>query len=167
LEIAPDVQVSFALHTSAKNADRLSGPAEYPLRKPSWILADGCEFIASDCVRLVPPGTAAGQLYVESTVPGAWIDVRPLDETLEGGGFVDFERVYPLTTVVTLTAEMSLHGQCFFAWQIDGEMQEPGENTVQFVMDESMTAKALYRAPAFWLPWQMETETPLAGTEAP
>jgi hypothetical protein len=100
----------------------------------------------------VPPGTAAGQLYVESTVPGAWIDVRPLDETLEGGGFVDFERVYPLTTVVTLTAEMSLHGQCFFAWQIDGEMQEPGENTVQFVMNGSMTVKALYRAPVFWMP---------------
>jgi hypothetical protein len=130
-------------------------------------LLDGTAFTASDCIRLVPPGTAAGQLYVESTAPSAWIDASPLDETLDGGGFADFERVYPLTTVVTLTAEISLHGQSFVAWQIDGEMQEPGENTVQFVMDESMTVKALYRAPVFWLPWQMETETPLPGTEAP
>jgi hypothetical protein len=130
-------------------------------------LLDGTAFGGGDCIRLVPPGTAPGLLTVESNVPGAWIDASPLDETLDGGGFADFERVYPLTTVVTLTAEMSLHGQSFVAWQIDGEMQEPGENTVQFVMDESMTAKALYRAPAFWLPWQMETETPLAGTEAP
>jgi hypothetical protein len=130
-------------------------------------LLDGTPFAASDCVRLVPPGTAPGLLTVQSSVPGAWVDVSPLDETLDGGGFTDFERTFPLTTVVTLTAERSLHGQSFVAWQIDGEMQEPGENTVQFVMDGSVTVKALYRTPVFWSPRQMGAETPLPGADAP
>jgi hypothetical protein len=131
-------------------------------------LLDGTAFTASDCVRLVPPGTAPGLLYVESSPSGAWIDASPLDETLDGGGFADFERTYPLTTVVTLTAGMSMYGQSFMAWRIDGVIHEPGENTIQLVIDGHVTVEAVYgRAPVPMSPPRMGTGTQHTSPESP
>jgi len=70
----------------------------------SGSLLDGTEFVASDCIRLVPPGTPGGQLSVGSNLPGIWVDVTPLDELLDFGGWTSFNRSYPQTTVVTVTA---------------------------------------------------------------
>jgi hypothetical protein len=86
-------------------------------------LLDGTAFEARDCVRLVPPGTPPGLVSVGSTAGGAWIDAGPLDLQLDGGGFADFERTYPLGTVVTLTAEQTHEGQRFVSWRRDGEFQ--------------------------------------------
>jgi hypothetical protein len=131
-------------------------------------LLDGMAFTASDCIRLVPPGTAPGLLTVESTVPGAWIDASPLDETLDGGGFADFERTYPLTTVVTLTAGMSMYGQSFMAWRIDGVIQELGENTIQLVIDGTVAVEAVYgRSPVPMSPPRMGTGTQHMSPESP
>ncbi|MCZ6852027.1 MAG: hypothetical protein O7F17_10340, partial [Planctomycetota bacterium] len=55
-----------------------------------------------------------------SNAPGVFIDVTPLDGTLEGGGFQNFERVYPLTTVVTLTAPETHPGWVFVGWLLNG-----------------------------------------------
>jgi hypothetical protein len=131
-------------------------------------LLDGTAFTASDCIRLVPPGTAPGLLTVESTVPGSWIDASPLDETLDGGGFADFERTYPLTTVVTLTAGMSMYGQSFMAWRIEGVIQELGENTIQLVINGNVTVEAVYgRVPVPMSPPRMGTGAQPMNPDSP
>ena len=53
----------------------------------SGCLLDGTAFRASDCLRLVPPGTAPGTLAVRSNVAGAWIDGGP--STVGGGRSID------------------------------------------------------------------------------
>ena len=75
-------------------------------------LGNGCAFTATDCVRIVPHGGgwSSEPLSVTSNVPGVWVDVTPLDDTLDGGGFASFARYYPLTTMVTLTAEARCGG---------------------------------------------------------
>ncbi|MHC4947964.1 MAG: hypothetical protein ACYTG1_06855 [Planctomycetota bacterium] len=86
----------------------------------SGLLLDATEFSASDCVRLVPPGTPPGQVFVTANLPGAWVDVAPLDETLDGGGFTGFERTFPLGTIVMLGAPDSHLGRAFIGWRING-----------------------------------------------
>ena len=93
----------------------------------SGALLDGTPFSASDCIRLVPPGTSGGLLAVGSNLPGAWVDVSPLDLQLDGGGFGNFERTYPLTTVVTLTAPAMYHGWVFSGWLTDDGLY-PGQS---------------------------------------
>jgi hypothetical protein len=68
---------------------------------------------------------------------------------------------------VTLTGGRSSRGQSFVAWKIDGEMQEPGENTLQSVMDGSTAVKAVYRAPAFRPQQQVDAEAPLVISQKP
>ena len=111
-------------------------------------LLDGTPFEAGDCIRLVPPGTSPGLLTVVSNVAGAWIDVSPLDDTLDGGGFADFERSYPQTTVVTLTAEETFGGRTFTRWVVDGVPQPVGVLTVQVTIDGvGRNLAANYRQP--------------------
>ncbi|MCH8344172.1 MAG: VCBS repeat-containing protein [Planctomycetes bacterium] len=81
-------------------------------------LLDGTPFDADDCVRLVPPGTGDGLLAVGSNVPGAWLDMSPLDLQLDGGGFANFDRTFPQTTVVTLTAPRMYLGWRFVGWSV-------------------------------------------------
>ena len=107
-------------------------------------LLDGTAFEGSDCVRLVPPGTAGALLAVESSVAGAWIEADPLDETLDGGGFTDFVRSMPLTTVVTLTAEEWAQGRPLRGWQIGGLLHHMGQTSVQLAIDQDMTVLAVY-----------------------
>jgi hypothetical protein len=124
----------------------------------SGTLADGCEFIAADCVRLVPPATPGALLAVESSVAGAWINVDPLDETLDGGGFADFERSFPVSTVVTLTAEATVDGRSLVGWLVNGVMQSgtqssgpsassqhnPVGNVLEVTILENETVRAVY-----------------------
>jgi hypothetical protein len=118
---------------SALQLDSLSPGALVEL-KVTGTLADGCSFVAGDCIRLVPPGTPPGLLAVQSTASSAWINVEPLDLQLDGGGFANFERTYPLSTVVTLTAEQTHEGKRFVSWRRDGEFQ-----TTELSLDFSMT----------------------------
>ncbi|MCH8153535.1 MAG: FG-GAP repeat protein [Planctomycetes bacterium] len=116
----------------------------------SGALLDGTAFSASDCIRLVPPGTPPGMLAVGSNLPGAWLDASPLDLQLDGGGFVsvdgDFERTYPQTTVVTLTAAAAYHDWVFSGWLTDGGLR-PGQTIEITIHGEQQSVKALY-APA-------------------
>jgi len=81
------------------------------------LLADGSSFSAQDCIRLVPPGTGA-TLSVSSTAPGAFIEVAPTDESLDGGGFGSFVRTYPRGTVVHLEAHARGKGWVFAGWSV-------------------------------------------------
>ena len=86
-------------------------------------LLDGSPFAGSDCVRLVPPGTPPGVVEIQSSAAGAWVAASPFDLQLDGGGFADFERSYPLGSVVTFTTEDSYEGKRFVGWRLDGEFQ--------------------------------------------
>ena len=59
-------------------------------------LSNGCEFIAFDCVLLVPPGSGGDTrvLFVDSNVTDVFIEVQPMDITLDSDGYTDFERTY-------------------------------------------------------------------------
>jgi hypothetical protein len=81
-------------------------------------LLDGTSFAVSDCIRLVPPGTPPGLLAVESNAPGVLIDVSPLDEQLDGGGFGTFDRTFPLGTMVTLKAPPTYQGWTLAGWKV-------------------------------------------------
>ena len=113
-------------------------------------LLDGTEFTsAGDCIRLVPPrvpGPDQSRLSVESNLDDAWVEVEPLDLTLDGGGFADFERVYNQGTVITLTAPGSADGRTFRAWEIDGVMQTAGQTVVEMTIVGDVTARARYRS---------------------
>ena len=113
-------------------------------------LLDGTPFEADDCVRLVPPGTPPGAVAVGSNVSGVFIDVTPLDSTLDGGGFANFERTYPLTTVVTLTAPETHPGWVFVGWLYNPGPHQGGgglylDRTFEIIInDKEFWLKAIY-----------------------
>jgi hypothetical protein len=120
-------------------------------------LDDESTFLACDCIRLVPPGTAPGLLAIQSNAPGAWIEVSPLDNTLDGGGFANFERFFPQTTVVTLTAEPSANAQPFMGWWVNGVEQNADaygtrpQTAIQVTIGGHMRVKAVYgQSPDSW-----------------
>ena len=100
-------------------------------------LLDGSVFAGSDCIRLVPPGTPPGLVGIQSNAAGAWIEVEPLDLQLDGGGFTDFERSYPLGSVVTLTAEPTHEAKRLVGWRLDGEFQMT-DSSVGFTTTEDL-----------------------------
>ncbi|UCG15167.1 MAG: proprotein convertase P-domain-containing protein [Phycisphaerales bacterium] len=109
---------------------------------------DGCRFVATDCVRLVPPSTPPGLVAVESTASEAWIWATPLDRQLDGGGFANFERSYPTTTMVTLNASPLVDGRAFFRWEADGQPQPIGVTTLDLEIGGPSTAvRAIYYSP--------------------
>ena len=108
-------------------------------------LLDGTAFSAGDCLRLVPPGTASVTLAVQSDAAGAWIDVGPLDNTLDGGGFADFQRNYFQGTVVTLTVPRFAGDRLFTGWLIDGAAPgAPGERSIDLTVSGETSALAEY-----------------------
>ncbi|MCH8153074.1 MAG: hypothetical protein IH830_11980 [Planctomycetes bacterium] len=113
----------------------------------SGTLLDGTPFSASDCIRLVPPGTPPGMLAVGSNAPGVFIDVTPLDLQLDGGGFISpdgmFERTFPQTTAVTLTAPAAYHGWVFAGWWTHGALH-PDQSIDITIGGDQQTAKAIY-----------------------
>ncbi len=127
-------------------------------------LLDGTPFEAADCIRIVPPGDLPGLMSMESTAPGVFIDVTPLDETLDGGGFVDFKRSYVLGTIVTLTAPQTHPGWVFVGWDYDGGGLssftvthqggfglQPDDRTIEIIVLDEFSLKAIYR-PSMFLP---------------
>jgi hypothetical protein len=107
----------------------------------------GTPFEGSDCVRLVPPGTPPNLLALQSNAADAWVDVGPLDDQLDGGGFASFERTYPSATEVTLTASATHEGRTFRGWKADGGRLVPGD-TFRIVVDGHIqTLEAVYEAP--------------------
>jgi hypothetical protein len=111
----------------------------------SGTLLDGTPFASSsDCVRLVPPGSPPGQVAVQSAA-GSWVDATPLDSNLDGGGFGSFQRTYPHTTVLTLTAPSSHAGNPFVGWRLDGAELVQGRSLTLVVNNAEHTAKAVFK----------------------
>jgi hypothetical protein len=108
-------------------------------------LLDGAPFASSsDCVRLVPPGSPPNQVTVQS-IAGGWVDATPLDNNLDGGGFGSFQRTYPHTTVLTLTAPSSHDGNPFVGWRLDeGELIQ-GRSLALVVNNAEHTARAVFK----------------------
>jgi hypothetical protein len=103
---------------TAMHLDELSTGALVPL-KFTGQLSNGQAFEAFDCLRLVPPGTPPGMISVKQSMPNNFIEVSPPDLTLDAGGFGNFLRDYPVTTVVTLAAPVISQGKMFVGWKVD------------------------------------------------
>jgi hypothetical protein len=86
----------------------------------SGALLDGRPFTASDCVVIVPPGSAMRSMSVTATSGGAWVQVDPMDVLQDGGGFADFQRFFLSGMPVSLTASATHEGQSFLGWRVDG-----------------------------------------------
>ncbi len=95
-------------------------------------------------MRLVPPGSPPNQVTVESA-PGSWIDATPLDSQLDGGGFGWFQRTYPNTTWLTLTAPSSHNGNPFVGWKLDGGELVQGRAITFIVNNAEHSAKAVFK----------------------
>ena len=111
-------------------------------------LNDGTAFTSTDCLRLVPPGTPPGLVSVDSNVKLAWVDAEPPDLQLDGGGFAQFQRTYPQSTVLTLTASPIASNHPFVGWQINGGAIVPGANLTITVSANTQQVKAVYDATA-------------------
>jgi streptogramin lyase len=115
---------------------------------------DGTPFTGRDCIRLVPPGTPPGMLAIGTNAAGGYMELAPLDLQLDGGGFGNFQRTFPLGTVVTLTAEPEFEGRPFQGWRIIAYDQYGGivgggplvpDLTINMtVTTETQTARAIY-----------------------
>jgi hypothetical protein len=116
-------------------------------------LLDGSPFAASDCIRLVPPGTPPGMLSVQPNAPEVFVHLTPVDNQLDGGGFGVFERTFPLGTIVTLTAPQTHQGWEFAGWRVgpvgfgyDGSSAIIPTLSIDLVISESYHwARPLYR----------------------
>jgi len=115
----------------------------------SGTLTDGRGFVASDCVRIVPPNSPPANVVVSSTGPGAWFDVAPLDLRLDDGGFADpsFTRVFSDGSAVTVTAAATFQTQSFVGWRINGAAQPVPGLSVLITVQGDQTLDAVYSAP--------------------
>ena len=158
----PDVKMKFktADLVEALQMNDFAGGALVELVLTGNML-DGRPFRASDCVRLVPPGTPPGMLTFQSNNGGAWVDISPLDDQLDGGGFAGFFRSYPQGTLVTITASPSHKGKTFKRWVVDGIPQPVGIPTItRTVTGVNHTLVAKYRSSGLD-PFPDQQNTPL------
>ncbi len=118
-------------------------------------LNDGSAFTASDCIRIVGGGGgSSGALAVGANLPHVWVDVSPLDDALDEGGYTSFHRTYPQASVVTVTAPVVpyAHPNWVLAniW-IDGVSQAAmGDGTIQVTIEGDANSVVLqYRQTQF------------------
>ncbi len=117
---------------------------------------DGSAFSASDCIRIVGGGGggASGELSVGSNLPGVWVDISPLDDTFDDGGYTAFNRAYPQTSEVTVTAPVVPYDYPNWVlaniW-IDGVRHAVGnDGTIQVTIDAATNSVVLqYRQTQF------------------
>ena len=77
-----------------------------------------------------------------------WIDISPLDETLDGGGFTYFERTYPSDSLVTLTAPLLHKGYYFKGWLRNGVLVSPCDPVLEVTPPtDTEVLEILYEVP--------------------
>jgi hypothetical protein len=107
-------------------------------------LLDGSPFATYvDCLRLVPPSGAPGQLNVTSNAPECWVNVSPMDKTLDMGGFPAFTRSYDNGIVVTLTAGQTVPERPFMGWMVNGVLKTT-HRSVRVTADGAVDVRAVY-----------------------
>jgi hypothetical protein len=152
-ELAGDGTVDLIMHfrsddvTSALELDGLPSGSMVELVVTGNLVC-GAPFVSStDCIWIVPPNVAPGLVKVTSNLPGTWIDVSPQDNTLDLGGFADFDRGYLVGQTVTLTVQENQvpAGYTFRRWVVDGVLQPWAQRTIQVTVPVDMSARALYR----------------------
>ena len=108
-------------------------------------MGSGDVYKRQDCLRLVPPGSPPGQLSVQSNYGGAWVNAAPLDLQLDGGGFANFQRTWPQTTVTTLNTAFKVPGATFKGWRINGSsVLNPNTTLVITINAPVQTIEAVY-----------------------
>jgi hypothetical protein len=101
-------------------------------------------FAGQDCVRFVPSGSPPNMLKVKSPRE-SWIDIAPLDDQLDAGGFgAEFERTYPTDTDAVLTAAPEYRGRAFLGWRGDDGRLIPSETVMFRVNGHVQTLEAVY-----------------------
>jgi hypothetical protein len=144
----PDLSLPFRTNDLVRELDLGDLPqGAMPELLVSGTLFDGTPFSGSDCVRLVPPGTPPNMLQVSPNAAGAWIDVAPLDEQLDGGGFGLFQRTYPQDTEAVLTAEPEMNRRAFLGWRADGGRLIQTDSLTVRVNGHIQTVEAVYEDP--------------------
>ncbi|MCH8913279.1 MAG: hypothetical protein IIA33_06880 [Planctomycetes bacterium] len=109
------------------------------------LLLDGTKFNASDCVLIVPPNSGQTSATMQSNVADTFIEVTPLDLTVDSDGFANFSRSYVSGTIVTVTAPTTSQGRRFLRWSVDSVLQPIGVRTMEVTVGENTTLKAYYQ----------------------
>ena len=86
--------------------------------------------------------------------------MTPLDDTLDGSGFADFERAYPGGSVVTLMAEPTHNDLVFTGWELDGARVGEGLTLTVTLSPDETTPEAVY-VPVTRLPAPAPTPAPI------
>ena len=76
-----------------------------------------------------------------------FVEVGPLDLNFDDDGFADFSRSYYSGTAMTLTAPPRSAGRRFVRWLVDGAPQPVGMRTIEVIVSEATTLKAVYARP--------------------
>jgi hypothetical protein len=119
-------------------------PEDTPELVVSGSLLDGTEIAGADCVRLVPAGNPPNMLAVKGP-RDSWIDITPLDDQLDGGGFgASFERTYPQDTDAVLTAPSEYRGRAFLGWKGDDGRLIPSQSVMFRVNGHIQNLEAVY-----------------------
>ncbi|MHC4413828.1 MAG: nidogen-like domain-containing protein [Planctomycetota bacterium] len=117
------------------------------------LLLDGTPFVGCDCVVIVPPGDG-GLLLVDSNAPGVFVNVAPLDQTEDGGGFATFQRTYDMGRLVTITAPANHEGLVFEGWVLGESNPSLGralhkDQTINvLIFGNQRSVKAVYKRPS-------------------
>jgi hypothetical protein len=108
-------------------------------------LTDGSDFVARDCVTIVPPNNVVtANVDVQSNVNGTLIEVTPPDRNNDGGGFTNLGLAYTPNTEVTFTAPASQDGTPFSRWIVDGTPQLFGVRTILVPVTNQTVVRAVY-----------------------
>ncbi len=157
-ELGPDgfIDLSLKFRTSDLVAElELDGlmPGDLVPLCVSGLTFDGTPFEGCDCVWIVPPGGSGGMVTVESNLPDGGVEVDPMDELDDGGGFTNFSRFYAPGTSVVVKAPYvpALYpNRVLRGWWINGQYHKDLGNTVTVTVTSETPFVDV--VPVYWIP---------------